>query len=141
MAEGAQVVVTNEIGLAQQIVSGKNYWRSDEPAPVGTDTGPSPYELMLSALGSCTSMTLRLYAQRKGMDLKRITVRLRHYRVHAEDCVDCESKPNFQFHIDREIQVEGNLTDEQKHRLLEIAEKCPVHQTLTSKIEIKTTLA
>jgi uncharacterized OsmC-like protein len=137
---GAQVVVSSEAGLAQQVVSGQYAWQADEPAPAGTDTGPSPYELMLSALGACTSMTLRLYAQRKGMDLKRITVKLRHYRVHVEDCVDCESKPNFLFHIDREIRVEGKLTEEQKRRLLEIAEHCPVHRTLTSKIEIKTTL-
>ena len=141
VAEGAQVVITNDSGLAQRIVSGQHAWRADEPAPSGTDTGPSPYELLLSALGACTSMTLRLYAQRKGMDLKRITVRLRHYRVHVEDCVDCESKPSFLFHIDREIQVEGDLSDEQKRRLLDIAEHCPVHRTLTSKIEVKTTLA
>ena len=141
MADGAQVVITNDSGLAQQIVSGHHSWRADEPTPSGTDTGPSPYELLLSALGSCTSMTLRLYAQRKGMDLKRITVKLRHYRVHVEDCVDCESKSDFLFHIDREILVEGELNDEQKRRLLDIAEHCPVHRTLSSKIEIQTTLA
>ena len=140
VAEGAAVVVTNDSGLAQQIVSGHHEWRADEPAPAGTDTGPSPYELLLGALGSCTSMTLRLYAQRKGMDLRRITVKLRHYRVHVEDCVDCESKTNFQFHIDREIHVEGDLNEEQKRRLLDIAEHCPVHRTLTSKIDIKTTM-
>jgi putative redox protein len=143
MADGnnaAQVVVTNDAGLAQQIVSGHHSWKADEPVPAGTDTGPSPYDLMLSALGACTSMTLRLYAQRKGMDLKRITVKLRHYRVHVEDCTDCESKPNFLFRIDREIQVEGDLSEEQKSRLLEIAEHCPVHRTLTSKIDIQTTL-
>jgi putative redox protein len=136
----AQVVVTSENGLAQQIVSGHHTWRADEPAPAGSDTGPSPYDLFLSGLGACTSMTLRLYAQRKGMDLKRITVKLRHYRVHAEDCIDCESKPNFLDRIDREILLEGDLSAEQKDRLLDIAEHCPVHRTLTSKIDIKTTL-
>src|SRR5262252_5227716 len=140
MAEGAQVVVTNEIGLAQQIVSGKNYWRSDEPAPVGTDTGPSPYELMLSALGACTSMTLRLYAQRKGMDLQRITVRLQHSRIHASDCLDCETKSGFLDRIDRDIQLTGNLSEDEKHRLLEIAERCPVHRTLNSEIHILTSI-
>ena len=140
MAQGTQVVVTNENGLAQQIISGNHTWRADEPVPVGTDTGPSPFELLLSSLGACTSMTLRLYAQRKGMDLRRVTVRMRHYRVHASDCLECETKPSFLDRIDREIQVEGNLSDEHKRRLLYIAEHCPVHRTLMSKIDITTSL-
>src|SRR5262249_56030463 len=84
MAGPTQVVVSSEKGLAQQIVSGKHSWSADEPAPLGTDTGPSPYELLLASLGACTSMTLRLYAERKGFDLQRVTVRLRHFRIHAE---------------------------------------------------------
>src|SRR6266566_9329289 len=95
MARAVQVVVSSESGLAQEIVSGNHRWRADEPAPFGTDTGPSPYELLLAALGACTSMTLRLYAQRKGMDLQRVTVRLQYYRIHAEDCLDCETKEGF----------------------------------------------
>src|ERR1051326_2376559 len=85
MPGSTQVVVSNESGLAQEISSAKYRWRADEPAPLGTETGPSPYELQLSALGACTSMTLRLYAQRKGWDLQHIIVRLQHSRMHAED--------------------------------------------------------
>jgi putative redox protein len=135
-----QVIVSSESGLAQEISSGKHRWRADEPTPVGTDTGPSPYELLLAALGACTSMTLRLYAQRKQWDLRRVTVRLEHSRIHAEDCKDCETKQGYLDHIDREIEVSGNLDEAQKRRLLEIAEHCPVHRTLTSEINIRTSL-
>ena len=140
MARAVQVVVSSEDGLAQQIVSGNHRWHADEPAPFGTDTGPSPYELLLASLGACTSMTLRLYAQRKGMDLQRITVRLQHFRIHAEDCRDCETKQGFLDRIDREIELGGNLDESQKHRLLEIAERCPVHRTLKSEINIRTSV-
>src|SRR5215470_559254 len=119
MAEPTQVVVSSEKGLAQQIVSGKHRWSADEPAPLGTDTGPSPYELLLASLGACTSMTLRLYAQRKGFDLQRVTVRLRHFRIHAEDCMECETKQGFVHRIEREIELSGQLDDFQKNRLLE----------------------
>jgi putative redox protein len=141
MAQGIQVIVSSDAGLSQQIVSGEHRWRADEPPPFGTNTGPSPYELLLSSLGACTSMTLRLYAQRKGMDLQRITVRLQHYRIHAEDCQDCETKTAFLDRIDREIELTGNLDESQKGRLLEIAKRCPVHRTLKSGIDIRTTLA
>jgi putative redox protein len=140
MAEVTQVIVSSEEGLAQGIVSRKHQWRADEPAPFGTDTGPSPYELLLASLGACTSMTLRLYAQRKGMDLKRITVRLQHFRIHAEDCRDCETKEGFLDRIDREIQLSGNLDEAQKRRLLEIAERCPVHRTLKAEVSIRTSV-
>ncbi|PYR98619.1 MAG: osmotically inducible protein C [Acidobacteria bacterium] len=140
MAEPTQVVVSSEAGLAQEIVSGNHRWHADEPAPFGTDAGPSPYELLLASLGACTSMTLRLYAQRKGMDLQRIIVRLQHYRIHAEDCRDCETKAGFLDRIDREIQLSGNIDEAQKRRLLEIAERCPVHRTLKSEINIRTSL-
>src|SRR5262245_2875052 len=141
MAGPFQVVVSSEAGLAQDISSGKHRWRSDEPAPFGTDSGPSPYELLLAALGACTSMTLRLYAQRKRWDLQRVTVRLQHSRVHAEDCLDCETKEGLLDRIDREIELSGNLDDTQKRRLLEVAEHCPVHRTLTSEINIRTSLS
>ena len=141
MGGPTQVVVSSESGLAQEIISGNHRWRADEPVPFGTDTGPSPYELLLASLGACTSMTLRLYAQRKGMDLQRVTVRLRHFRIHAEDCIDCETKQGFVDHIDREIELSGTLDDAQKLRLLEIAERCPVHRTLISEINIRTSLA
>jgi putative redox protein len=140
MAGTAQVVVSSENGLAQEIASGIHRWRADEPAPFGTDTGPSPYELLLASLGACTSMTLRLYAQRKGIDLRRITVRLQHFRIHAADCRDCETKEGFIDRIDREIELSGNLDEAQKHRLLEIAEHCPVHRTLQSKVNIRTSV-
>ena len=141
MGGPTQVVVSSGSGLAQEIISGNHRWRADEPVPFGTDTGPSPYELLLASLGACTSMTLRLYAQRKGMDLQRVTVRLRHFRIHAEDCIDCETKQGFVEHIDREIELSGTLDDAQKLRLLEIAERCPVHRTLKSEINIRTSLA
>src|SRR3989442_4563726 len=123
MSEATQVIVSSENGLGQEIVSGNHRWRADEPAPYGTDTGPSPYELLLASLGACTSMTLRLYAQRKGMDLQRVTVRLQHFRIHAEDCRDCETKAGFVDRIHREIQVTGNLDAGQKRQLLAIARR------------------
>ena len=140
-AATSQVVVTSESGLAQTISAGKHRLHADEPAPLGTDTGPTPYEILLAGLGACTSMTLRMYAQRKGFDLQRVTVRLQHSRIHAEDCADCETKQGYLLRIDREIELTGNLNDAQKQRLLEIAERCPVHRTLTSEINIRTTLA
>jgi putative redox protein len=135
-----QVVVSNESGLMQTIVLGKHRLHSDEPAPLGTDAGPSPYELLLASLGACTSMTLRLYAQRKEWDLQRVTVRLQHSRIHAEDCAECDTKQGYLDRIDRQIELTGNLNDDQRSRLLEIAERCPVHRTLTSEINIQTTL-
>jgi uncharacterized OsmC-like protein len=140
MAEVTEVVVASDSGLAQEIVSGKHRWRSDEPAPLGTDTGPSPYELLLASLGACTSMTLRLYAQRKGWNLERVTVRLQHSRIHAQDCIDCETKEGYLDRIDRRIEVSGDLDEAQKRRLMEIAEHCPVHKTLKSEINIRTSL-
>src|SRR5215470_8263353 len=134
MAGPVEVVVSSASGLSQEIVSGKHQWGADEPAPFGADTGPSPYELLLASLGACTSMTLRLYAQRKGIDLQRITVRLQHSRIHAEDCNDCEAKQGFLDRIDRQIELTGNLDEAQKQRLLEIAERCPVHKTLKAEI-------
>jgi putative redox protein len=135
-----QVVVSSESGLAQEIVTGNHRLRADEPAPFGTDTGPSPYELLLASLGACTSMTLRLYAQRKGWDLRRVTVYLKHSRIHAEDCIDCETTHGFLDRIDREIELSGSLDDAQKRRLLEIAEHCPVHRSLKSEINLRTSL-
>src|SRR4029077_2992567 len=105
----------------------------DEPrAPGGDDADPNPYERLLMSLGACTSMTLRLYAKRKQLPLTRVAVRLRHSRIHAEDCADCETKAGFIDRIDREIVLEGPLDEDQRKRMTEIANMCPVHRTLTS---------
>ena len=128
-------------GFVQEIVAGPHHLPSDEPASVGgTDTGPTPYDLLLGALGSCTSMTIAMYARRKKWPLERVTVRLRHSRVHAEDCAVCETQNASLTVIDREIALEGSLDEDQRARLLAIANRCPVHLTLSSRIEIRTTL-
>lgn len=110
----------------------------DEPASLGGDgAGPDPYTLLLAALGGCISMTVTLYARRKGWPLERVTVRLRQQRIHARDCAECEqSKEGFVHRIERSVQVEGDLTDEQRARLQEIAHKCPVHKTLINEIVV-----
>ena len=135
-------VVVRETGrgkFQQEVVSGANSLIADEPTRVGgLDSGFGPYELLLASLGACTSMTLRLYADRKQIPLKRTQVRLRHSRIHAQDCAECETKSGMVDRIERVIVLEGDLSDEQRTRLMEIADKCPVHQTLTSKIDIRT---
>jgi uncharacterized OsmC-like protein len=137
--EGVVIVRSAGDGLAQEIIAGSHRLVSDEPASEGgTDTGPTPYDLLLAALGSCTSMTLTMYAQRKQWPLERVTVRLRHSRVHGEDCATCETADQKLTVIEREIEVEGALDNEQRDRLLAIANRCPVHLTLTSRIEIRT---
>ena len=133
-----QVVVTGGAkGYAQEILARKHRLRADEPPEHGgTDTGPTPYDLLLAALGSCTSMTLRMYADRKKWPLTGVRVVLDHSKVHAEDCARCESKEGRIDRIDRRIAVEGELDAEQRQRLLEIADKCPVHRTLEGDIDI-----
>ena len=140
-ADTPQVVVRGTgAGFAQEIVAGRHRLAGDEPLTAGgTDTGPSPYDYLLAALGSCTSMTVALYARRKGWPLEGVTVELRHSRIHAADCADCETREGFLDRIDLEIQFAGPLTAEQKARLMEIADKCPVHRTLTSEIVFRTT--
>jgi putative redox protein len=137
-----EVVVTEVAGFAQAITARRHRLRADEPLMVGgTDTGPSPYELLLGALGACTSMTLRLYAQRKGLPVEGIRVRLRHSKIHAVDCAECDTRVGKIDRIERIIEVLGELTPEQRARLLEIANMCPVHRTLESEIEVPTKLA
>jgi putative redox protein len=111
---------------------------ADEPAGLGgDDAGPDPYTLLLAALGSCISMTVTMYARRKGWPLERVVVRLRQQRIHAKDCAECEqTTEGFVHRIERAVTVEGELSDEQRARLLEIANKCPVHKTLTSEIVV-----
>lgn len=123
----------------QEIVAGRHRLVADEPVDAGgLDSGPGPYELLLASLGACTSMTIRLYADRKGIPLRQIEVQLRHFRVYATDCAECETKEGMVDHIDREIQLDGDLTAEQRAKLMEIANKCPVHRTLTFEINICT---
>lgn len=135
-------VLVRETGngkFQQEVLSGPHRFLADEPVRVGgLDSGPGPYDLLLAGLGACTSMTLRLYADRKKLPLERVLVRLTHNKIHAEDCRDCETKEGMVDRIDRSITMEGPLDSEQRKRLLEIADKCPVHRTLESEIEIRT---
>jgi putative redox protein len=129
-------------GFVQQVDAGGHRIIGDEPVSAGgTGAGPNPYDLLLAALGTCTSMTVGLYARRKGWPLRRVTVRLAHSRVHADDCADCETRGGMLDHIATEVELEGPLDAAQRARLLEIAERCPVHRTLTSEIRIETRLA
>jgi putative redox protein len=131
------VIVEEEGGpLAQRVSAGRHVLGAGEPeANGGDDSGPSPHELLLAALGACTSMTLRLYAKHKGLPLERVSVRLRHTKVPAE----ADSGPTER--IDREIALVGDLTPDQRRRMREIAERCPVHRTLMGEKRIVTTLA
>jgi putative redox protein len=125
--------------FVQQIETGQHRLVADEPASVGgTDTGPTPYDLLLAALGSCTAMTLGIYARRKNLPLEQVVVSLRHSRIHAADCANCETKMGKIDRIDLDLQLTGALTDEQRARLLQVADLCPVHRTLTSEIDIRT---
>jgi uncharacterized OsmC-like protein len=139
-ATEANVIVRgNASGFAQEIRIGAHRLSGDEPIAFGgTETGPSPYDLLLAALGSCTSMTVSLYARRKQWPLESVTVSLRHSKIHAADCADCETKIGKIDRIERDVHLEGSLTEEQRAKLLEMADKCPVHRTLTSEINIKT---
>ena len=123
----------------QEIIAGKHRLVADEPINAGgQDSGPGPYDLLLASLGACTSMTIRLYADHKKIPLQRVEVRLRHFRVYATDCEECETKEGMVDHIDREIRLDGDLTAEQRAKLMDIANRCPVHRTLTSEINIRT---
>lgn len=133
------IVSSDASGFAQKIVVGPHRLTGDEPVAFGgTNTGPSPYDLLLAALGSCTSMTVALYARSKKWPLESVTINLRHSKIHAEDCRDCETKEGKIDRIEREIHFEGKLDAEQQKKLLEIADKCPVHRTLKSEINIQT---
>jgi uncharacterized OsmC-like protein len=126
-------------GFGQEVQIDSHRLLADEPVDFGgTNTGPSPYDLLLAALGTCTSMTISLYARRKGWPLENVTVSLHHAKIHAADCADCETKEGKIDRIEREIQLTGTLTKEQRAKLLEMADRCPVHKTLTSEINIQT---
>jgi uncharacterized OsmC-like protein/dienelactone hydrolase len=124
----------------QQVLAGRHELVVDEPRPVGRDTGPSPYDLVLAGLGACTSMTVRMYADRKKWPLEKVSVTLRHSRIHADDCDRCETENGKLDHIERMVRLDGELDDEQRARLLDIADKCPVHRTLHSEVVVDTSL-
>jgi putative redox protein len=135
----SQVIVTSLTNLQNEVRYGEGQTLiTDEPVSAGGDgAGPDPYTLLLGALGSCISMTVTLYARRKGWPLERVTVTLSQQRIHARDCVDCASNTEgFVHRIERSVSFAGDLSGEQRTRLQEIAEKCPVHRMLTSPIVI-----
>ncbi len=136
-----QVVVreTRNSKFQQTVTVGPHRLIADEPVGAGgDDTGPGPYDLLLAGLGACTSMTMRLYADRKSLPLERVTVTLKHNKIHAEDCAECETQEGLLDQIDRVITMDGALEPEQRQRLMENADKCPVHRTLKSEIRILT---
>lgn len=139
---GVRVIEAGTGKLAQDIFAGRHRLRADEPESAGgDDTGPSPYDLLLAALGACTAMTLRLYAAHRKLPLERVTVDLSHDKVHAADCADCETREGRIDHIGRVLTLEGELDQAQRAKLLEIADKCPVHRTLHSEVRIATRLS
>ena len=132
---------TGEGKFHQSILAGPHRLSADEPLSIGgDDRGPTPYGLLLASLGACTSMTLRMYAERKKLPLDQVSVRLRHDRIHAQDCAECETEDGRVDLIERRIDLVGDLSDEQRSRLLEIADKCPVHRTLHSEVVIRSEL-
>lgn len=139
-----QTVVVESCGerIAQDVRVGRHFLRADEPTALGgEDSGPSPYDLLLAGLGSCTSMTLQMYARRKKWAIDDVTVKLQHGKIHAKDCADCETTTGKIDRIEREIALVGDLTSDQRARLLEIADRCPVHRSLRSEVKIETKLA
>jgi putative redox protein len=142
MSAGTVVVASTGGGQFEQIMlDGRHNLNGDEPRSAGGgDAGPGPYELLLMALGSCSSMTVHMYAARKKWALEQVIVTLRHQRVHAQDCADCEDRASMLDRIDKRIELIGALDEAQRTRLVEIASHCPVHRTLTSKVDIRTEL-
>jgi putative redox protein len=135
------VTARNDTGFVTHITAGRHALDADEPTDVGgNDVGPTPYDLLLAALGSCTAMTVRMYAKRKDFPLTSVTTNLRHQKVHAEDCATCDTSDQKLDHIQLEMDLKGPLDDSQRQRLLEIAKRCPVHRTLGSPIVINTRL-
>jgi uncharacterized OsmC-like protein len=136
------VVVSDDSrgGLAQEIRAGRHVLIADEPAGVGDDLGPTPYDLLLASLGACSAMTLQLYAERKQWPLEHVSVQLTHDRIHADDSRDCEKTPCRIERIELIVNLSGPLSDEQRQRLLAIAERCPVHRTLTGEKQMVTRL-
>jgi len=127
---GAQGFTTDIMASGHQLIA-------DEPVAVGgAQMGPTPYDYLLAALGACTAMTLRMYADRKKWALSGVAVDLKHQKIHAQDCEECETEKGYVDRIERELKLIGELTTDQQKRLLEIADRCPVHRTLGSEINI-----
>ncbi len=144
MSDGrfAVTVEIGDSGFTTRVTAAGHELIADEPAAAGgADKGPTPYGYLLAALGTCSAMTVRMYADRKGWPVKRVRVGLRHERIHAEDCADCETDKGMISRITKRVEIAGDLSDEQRARLMEIADKCPVHRTLTSEIRIESELA
>lgn len=139
------VVIVEDAGsgdFAEIVRSGRHVLPADEPVALGgTDTGPNPYQYLLAALGACTAITVRMYARQKKWPLEKVTVRLAHQKIHAADCATCETKEGKVDHIQLTLAFDGPLDTAQRQRLREIADRCPVHRTLTSEIVIDTELA
>jgi putative redox protein len=134
-----KVEAHSSTGVRVELTAGRHQLVADEPIGTGDDAGPDPYALLLSALGACQAMTLRMYAERKGWPLEAVNVSLDTHKVHARDCEDCESDPDARVDIiEVDIAFDGPLSDEQLARLVEISERCPVHRTLTGEVKIRT---
>lgn len=135
------VAETGEGRFIQAIAAGTHIFRADEPKEQGgDDTGPSPYDLLMAALGACTTMTIRMVAERKKIPLEKVSVRLNHKKIHAEDCASCETESGKIDRFERTITLQGGLSQEEREKLLEIADKCPVHRTLHSEVTVETKL-
>jgi len=139
-APGGEIIVTEgNRRFLREVSSDDHHWLADEPRRAGGDNqGPDPYEHLLAALGTCTSMTIRMYANRKGWPLEQVRVRLAHVREHDRDCAGCDEKPVRMEILQRYISLEGTLDDTQRQRLMEIADRCPVHRTLEGQLAIAT---
>jgi len=136
------ITARSTTGLQVEVEAGRHRFVADESAGVGEDAGPDPYALLLAALGACTVMTVQLYARRKGWPLEGVEVGLDHRKIHARDCADCESDPAARVDvIEVRLGFRGELAAEQVDRLLQIADRCPVHRTLAGEIKIRTALA
>lgn len=124
-----------------RVTAGRHEFAADEPVEAGgSDAGPTPYDLLLAALGSCTVMTLRVYAQRRGYPLQGVTVTLDHDRIHAQDCADCDTSEGYLDRIRRSVTLAGDLSEDQRRDLLRVAERCPVHRTLRSEVVLEPAL-
>jgi putative redox protein len=138
-------VIASETGAgayALEILAGRHRLTADEPVEAGgSDTGPNPYELLAAALAACTVMTLRMYAKHKGLEVGAIRCAVRHAKIHAQDCATCATETGRVDRFERVIEIEGPLDAATRQRLLELADRCPVHRTLTGEIVIETRLA